>query len=46
MYNVQDGSVLYNKTDRSVICEGCQFSHTWKALPLPHHFNETGREGN
>ena len=37
MYNVQDYSVLYNNTVRSVICEGWQFTHMCKRLAGTHH---------
>ena len=37
MYNVQDYSVLYNNTVRSVICEGWQFTRMCKRLAGTHH---------
>jgi len=30
MYNVPDYSVLYNNSVRTVIREGCYFTHIWK----------------
>ena len=30
----------YNNTVHTVICEGCHFTHMWKALAWSHHFTK------
>ena len=35
--------MFYDNDVRPVICNGCNFTHTWKALAKPHQWLATGR---
>jgi len=42
MYNVQDHIVVYYNSVLPIICESWYFTHMWKALVWPDHFNKRG----